>query len=135
MRTAILALAVILAVPLASAANGRVPLSKDPVLEAGLLMVAKGHIARKYCDRLSIRYFRAFGLMNSLKDRARELGYTDAEMRAYVDDKEQKKRVESKAAAELKAAGADVRHPETFCQVAQREIEADRDFGHYFTIH
>jgi len=124
-----------LALPLQAVADDRVPMSEDPQLERGLRIVAKAHFMRKYCrDRLSLRYFRAFGLMNSLKARARELGYNEDEMEAYFDDKAQKSRVEGLAMAELVASGADAERPDSFCEVAEVAIAADRDFGRYFTI-
>lgn len=134
LRYPVLVLALALALPQQVLADGRVPLSKDPQLEAGLKIVAEGHIVRKYCDLVSLRFFRAFSLMSSLKSRARDLGYSEAEMKAYFDDKAQKERVEAKAMAKLVAAGASVRKPESFCDVAREKIAADEGFGHYLTI-
>lgn len=130
----IVALILALTIPLTTFADTRVPMSKDPVLEAGLEIVAEGHILRKYCDKISLRLFRGISLMMSLKSRARTLGYSEAEMQAYFDDKAQKKRVEDKAMAALVALGANVGRPESFCEVARKQIEADQGFGHYLTI-
>ena len=130
MRVILLALLVLF--PASAIAEDRLPMNQDPELERGLRLVAQGHFVRKYCDSVSPRVFRAYGLLNSLKSRAEELGYSEEEMEAYVDDPTEKARVEGLAKLDLEAMGAVFGQPDTFCDVAKTQIAAGRGFGWYF---
>lgn len=120
--------------PALAFADNRPPLSEDSKLQWGLRLVAQAHFLRKNCDRVSLRLWRGLGLMNSLKSRARELGYTEDEMEAYFDDPTEKRRVESIARRDLEAMGADFDEPESFCEIAEVKIASGEGFGYYFRM-
>lgn len=132
MRFLILAVALPMIMPVSGFADDRVPLNKDPVLENGLRIMAQGYWMRKNCDEVSLRLFRSMGLVNSLKARGRELGYSDEELRAYLDDKEEQARVEVLARAEMESFGLDFDDPSTFCVVAKAKVKEGKGFGRYF---
>ena len=89
---------------------------------------------RKNCDEVSLRLFKSIGLVNSLKSQGRALGYSDTEMRAYLDDKNEQARVEVLARAEMESFGLDFDDPETFCKVAIAKVTAQEGFGRYFKV-
>ena len=120
--------------PAAVLADDRVPLNEDPVLENGLRVMAQGYWIRKNCDEVSLRVFKSWGLVNSLKSRGRSLGYSDDELRAYLDNKNEQKRVEELARAEMRSFGLDFDNPKTFCKVAKMKVSEDQGFGRYFTM-
>lgn len=132
MRSVLIFLA--LFVPAVAVADERVPLHEDPYLEVGLRIVAQGYFMRKNCDEVSMRYLKALGLVRSLHARGEELGYSDDEMQAYLDNKHHKKRVEDLARAELVALGMDFDDPSTYCPVAKSQIAAGTLFGPYFRV-
>ena len=127
-------LLIALFVPMVAIADERVPLNQDPVLENGLRIMAQGYWMRKNCNQVSLRIFKSLGLVNSLKSRGRALGYSDEELRKYLDDKDEQARVEVLARAEMETFGLDFDDPETFCEVAIAKTTADEGFGQYFRV-
>ncbi len=115
-------------------ADDRVPLNQDPELEYGLMVAAQGAFMRKFCDEISLRIFKTLGLMNSLKSRAKALGYSNDEVKAYLGNKDEKTRVGEIALADLEAVGFDLDDPSTFCPVAKAQIASGERFGPYFWV-
>lgn len=127
----------ILAVFLASSAladDTRVPLNEDVHLENGLLLVSASNQLRGRCDEVSLRFFRSLSFMQSLQSHARDLGYLDDEIDAYLKDKTEKARVKARARRYLESLGADFDDDATFCAVVRQEIATDHGIGPYFRL-
>ena len=88
---------------------------------------------RKNCDSIGGRVIKALFYMNSLKQRARERGYSEAEIDAYVDNKAEKRKMRRKGEAYMAAKGVDPEKPETFCDLGRAEIAADTPIGKFLT--
>ena len=125
---------VLLFVPMTLSADDRIALQDDAQLEAGLRIVAQADLVRKNCDRVSLRIWRGLGLMNSLTARGYDLGYTRTEMRAYIENDDEKARVRALAKSDLERFGADFESPETLCDVAKERIAAEKGFGRYLNF-
>ena len=110
-------------------ADGYDLLRADQTIERGLLIVAIGDTVRDYCSDFEPRRIRGLAFLNGLVNRAMNLGYSLAEIRAYVDNDEEKSRVKALARQWLLEQGADFRRPETLCQVARNEIAKDSQIG------
>lgn len=115
-------------------AQARVPLNEDRVLEDGLLVVAIGDYLRDNCEEIDARFWRSFNFARSLQARAYELGYSDDEIEAYLDDDAEKARVRAKARAYLEARGVVFGQPETFCTVGRAEISAETSVGRFLKV-
>ena len=116
-------------------ADERVRLQDDRVIDNGLTLVAAGGYIRRNCrDEISQRKIKAFNFMLGLKNRANELGYSDDEIRAYLDNPEEKERVEGQARRYLAYYGADFEDKQTICEAAKIEIAAERGVGRYFQL-
>ena len=110
----------------------RVPLNQDVRLENGLLLVSASNLLRRRCDAVSLRFFKSLSFMRSLQGHARELGYSDDEIDAYLKDKTEKDRVKARARRYLESLGADFDDDATFCEVARQEIATDHGIGPFF---
>ena len=66
--------------------------------------------------------FVVLGELNALEDYARDQGYTEAEVKAFLKDKTEKARIKAAAATYLKKAGAVDGDAETYCVVGRAEI-------------
>jgi hypothetical protein len=119
---------------LAGGAEARVQLKDDVTIENGLKTVAIGKMLYKGCDRISPRRIKAFAFARSLQLRARELGYSDAEIDAYLDSDTDKGRVKSKARAYLAAKGVDFANPATLCVVGAAEIKEQTAVGRFLRL-
>lgn len=115
--------AVMAAALMATAATARTPLQEDATIENGLVLVAVGKMMRDECADISPRYIPAFSFAKSLESRAKKLGYTRAEIDAYLKSKEDKARVKAKARAWIDARGGDV------CDVGRAEIADGTTLG------
>lgn len=115
-------LAVLLA---AGPARALEPLNKEAHINASLVAGQVGDTIRKTCPSISAKMFTVLGKLNALEDYAREKGYTEAEVKAFLKDKTEKARIKALAKDYLKAAGAVDGDAESYCKVGRDEIAKD----------
>ncbi len=83
------------------------------------------------CDSLEGRKFKGARDGWALVSKARELGYTTEEIRAFLDSDEEKARMRSRGEAYFNHKGASYDEPETFCALGRAEIERNSQIGVY----
>lgn len=106
------------------------PLLRDvPEIDGTILAVGIADEIRKNCPKISARMFRALGVVNDLKTKARDLGYSDDEIDAYRKSDTEKARLKDKRRAYLTSAGVKPGEPETYCAVGADEIEKGGQIG------
>lgn len=113
----------------ASVADRYDALRADPEIENGVLIVAIGDLIRDNCPSFEDRRVASLPFLIGLARRAESLGYSRAEIEAYVDDDTEKARVEARARQWFVQEGADFGTPETVCQIARDEIAAGSTIG------
>ncbi|MDU8910557.1 DUF5333 domain-containing protein [Aestuariicoccus sp. MJ-SS9] len=118
-----------LALVLASGALAKVPLRDVAEIDNSLMAVAIADEIRKTCDGISARMFRALGVLNALKNHARDLGYTDDEIEAYVTSKAEKARMRDKATAYLAERGVVADDKSQLCAFGREEIARGGPIG------
>lgn len=126
-RSIIIGLAISFASPVY--ADGYDALRADPEIENGVLIVAIGDIIQDACPNFEDRRFRSVPFLMGLRNRANELGYSDDEIRGYIDDDAEKARVTGRALLWFEQQGASPEEPESICQVARAEIAAESAIG------
>jgi hypothetical protein len=119
---------------LTTGAEARVQLKDDPTIESGLKVVAIGKMLYRGCEQISPRRIKAFSFARSLQSRARGLGYSDAEIDAYLDSDVDKERVKSSARAYLRAKGVDFSKTSTLCSVGAAEIKEETAVGQFLRL-
>jgi hypothetical protein len=97
----------------------------------GLITTAIAYEIDRVCDELGGRRIAGINFLWSLKDHASSLGFSDAEIRAYVDNKAEKDRLEAIARARLREMGAVEGQPETYCAVGRAEMAAGSPIGRF----
>lgn len=95
----------------------------------GLITVGIAYEISETCSSINARFFRGISYLNSLKSHARGLGYTDAEIDAYTDDKAEQNRLEGIARSRLFNLGAISGQPETYCAVGRAQMDAGTAIG------
>ena len=118
------ALALSLAAP-----QARADLADEDDINAGLLVIAAGNMIRKKCPEIEARMVLAFGYMRGLRDVANERGYSDATIRAYVEDDAAKDVVEDRARAYLASRGLGAGTEGDYCRVGRAEIADGTQIG------
>lgn len=120
-KTLTVAVAFCTALPVASA-SAKPSLRDVPEIENIIFAAALAHEVSKKCHSIKARKMKALGMAWKLRSRANDLGYSDKEIRAYVESDTEKARMRTKGEKYLRANGVDYDKPETFCVFGHAEI-------------
>ena len=113
----------------AGASTARPALKDVERITEGLIATGIAYEISNVCDSIDARTLRGINFLWSLKGHARELGYTEAEIDAFVDDKAEQARLEGIARQRLASMGAVAGRPDTYCDVGRAEIAAQTEIG------
>ena len=122
-------LALICAAPGALAAQERPPLGEVKAITEGLIETAIAYEIDQVCEALDGRRLQGIALLWSLNSEARRLGYSQEEIRAFIDDDAEKDRLEAIARERLRGMGAVEGQAETYCDVGRAEIARASQIG------
>lgn len=123
-----LALAICAAAP-AVATESKPPLGDVPEIDGTLFVVAVANEVGRKCDTISARRLKGYNMLFQLRRRANELGYTDAEIRAFVESDAEKAKMRARGEEYLESKGVDVDQPKTFCAFGRAEIAKSSAIG------
>jgi hypothetical protein len=130
MKTSGLVSAIALAcVITASAASAQTALKDVAYVRDGIVHVGMAYELSERCDGLRARLFRGLGFLQSLKRHASDLGYSDEEIDDYVNDRDEKKRLEAIARTQLIALGVVEGEEASYCAVGRAQIAANTRVG------
>lgn len=108
---------------------GQTPLRDVAHVRDGIIHVGMAYELSEKCDGLNARIFRGITFLQSLKNHASSLGYTDAEIEAYVDDRAERDRLEAIARAALADLGVIEGDESSYCAVGRAQIAANTRVG------
>ncbi|MEX0305943.1 MAG: DUF5333 domain-containing protein [Ruegeria sp.] len=112
-------------------AEAKPPLREVKEIDDELYYIAIANEISEYCPSISGRRMKAIGVMWGLKSKANKLGYSDKEIRAYVDSDAEKDRMRVKGETYLAQNGVSYDNPKSFCTLGQKEIERNSAIGVY----
>lgn len=127
-KSTILTAALVAALPV-TAAVAKPHLRDVAEIENTLFVVALADELSKKCDSLSARRLKGLGILLDVRARANRLGYSDDEIRAYVESAAEKSRMRAKGETYLKANGVVIGQAETYCAFGRAEIEKSSAIG------
>jgi hypothetical protein len=111
----------------ATAANPEI--GQIPEISEGLINTAIAYEIDRVCDSLAGRRIEGINFLWSLKEQASELGYSDQEIRDFVDNESEQDRLEAIARDRLRGMGAVEGQPETYCTVGRTEMAGQTPIG------
>jgi len=114
---------------LAGATAAKSSLRDEPTVTEGLIAVAIAYELSERCDDLSARRLAGINYLWGLRGEAERLGYSDAEIDAFVEDDAEKDRLEGIARARLTALGVVEGQEATYCAVGRAEISGGTAAG------
>lgn len=82
-----------------------------------------------YCDDVSVRMIRGLNFLQGLKRDLRDAGFSEDEIDAYIDDDQEKDRLEAIARNRLSDLGVVTTDPATYCTAAQGQIAQGTQVG------
>ncbi|EYD71296.1 DUF5333 domain-containing protein [Limimaricola hongkongensis] len=122
--------ALILGFTIAAGATAALPALRDNAkIRDGLISTAIAYEIGRKCESLDSRWFTGITYLNSLRSHALELGYSRAQVSAFIDDKAEKKKLEAEARALLRQKGGVEGDWETYCAVGRAEMAAGSRIG------
>ena len=114
---------------LAAPTFAKPPLRDVAEIDDALLAAGLADEIRKTCPNISARYLKALNFVTSLRDKARDMGYSQAEIDAYRTSQTEKARLRQEGKAYLIAHGAIEGQPDTYCAIGRAEIEKSSLIG------
>ena len=119
-----LILPLVLAAAFASPAAALEPLAAERHINDSLISARVADRIRKTCPSIDGRVIYAFSQARALKSYARAKGYSEAQIDAFLDSKDERARIYAVAETYLAQQGATKKDPESFCAVGRKEIAA-----------
>jgi hypothetical protein len=99
-----------------------------PALDNGLFTLGLADQIRKTCPTISARMFVALGAYSDLRQTAKDMGYTRAEVEAHLDSDAEKDRLRARARSYFEEKGLRP-DPAGHCALGKMEIAAGSDVG------
>ena len=118
-------LAVMFATPLAA----QTPLRDVTKIRNGIVHTGMAYEISEKCSSIDARLFRGLGFLNSLRSHAEDLGYSDAQIDAYINDEDEKDRLERIGRAQLAQLGVIEGDEASYCAVGRAQIAANTRVG------
>lgn len=121
--------AALLAATLGTAATAQTPLRDQAEISEGLIAVGIAYEISEVCGSINARLVRGINTLHGLRNRARDLGYSEQQIRAFIDSKAEQDRLEGIARQRLAAMGAVAGNEASHCTVGQSEISKGSAIG------
>lgn len=112
-----------------SAAAAKPSLREVAYVDDGLFHVAVADVIRKGCGNIDARLFKAISVLRDLKNHASSLGYSNAEIEAFVDSDIEKDRMRARGAVLFQARGVNPENPDDLCRMGREEIAKNSPIG------
>ena len=93
-----------------------------PRVTEGLISAAMVIRLGKRCDSVSVRRLRGLNFLHGLRQHLRDMGYTNQEIDAYIDDEDEEERLEDIAFQRLRDLGAIDDDGPSHCAVARSQM-------------
>jgi hypothetical protein len=119
-----LALALLVALPTAAAAQDLPPLSENGYVNDRLIQARVADRIRKECPTINARFAYAYGQARALQRWALDQGYSQDQIDTFLDSDADKKRIKAAAEAYLADNGVVDGDAATFCALGEAEIAA-----------
>jgi hypothetical protein len=104
-------------------------LRDETAITEGLIAVGMAREIAELCPAIEARRWRGLRYLYALRSAAAELGYSEAEIEAYVDDDAERDRLEGIARDRLEAHGAKPGDVAGHCAVGRAAIAEDGQMG------
>ncbi|MGX9349942.1 DUF5333 domain-containing protein [Shimia sp. W99] len=128
------ATAIVIATAIATSAgfaSAKPPLREVREIDDKIYYGLVAYVLAEECDSLSARKLKGINDLWTLGRRARELGYSDEEIKAYIRSKDEKARMRARGDAWLKSKGVSLDDQEAVCALGRAEIERNSAIGVY----
>ncbi|WP_411889942.1 DUF5333 domain-containing protein [Yoonia sp. SDW83-1] len=116
-------------VALAGNLSAQTALKDEIRVRDGIVHVGMAYEISEKCSSIRARTFRGISFLQELKNYALEQGYSEAEVEAYVKDKEEERRLIGIARTQLARLGVVEGDEASYCAVGRDQIERNTRVG------
>ena len=124
--------ALMLAAPVMAA--GKPALRDVAQIDDRMLWVALAIEISDRCDRIDARTVRGLSYLWETRSQAQKLGYSNAEIKAYVDSAAEKARMRSRGEAYVRSHGLNPDNDADLCKLGQAEIAKGSQIGAFLRM-
>ena len=124
----------ILSLFIASPAVALAPLHDVKEIDDQMMAIAIAIEVSDKCGSIAPRTLKGLGFLWSLKDKASKMGYSDDEIRNYVDSDAEQARMRQKAYAYARNAGFDPTKASGLCALGKSEIAKGSLIGSFLRL-
>jgi hypothetical protein len=116
-------------ISLGAPASAGHPLWDDAKISNGLFNLAVADQVRRNCSSISGRMLRGFDHANGLYKHAQSLGYSRAQVKEFIDNKDEQNVLRARVKRYFSANNATVRQKNGLCDLGRREIKKKSVIG------
>ncbi|AVW91614.1 DUF5333 domain-containing protein [Celeribacter baekdonensis] len=107
------------------------PLREVKEIDQNMLWAGLAIEVADECPTLDVKKMKGLSFLWGLKNKASALGYSDDEIRAYVDSDAEEARIRKLGTAYIRASGFDPKTPEGLCAFGAAEIARGSIIGSF----
>lgn len=115
----------------AGVAAAKPPLRDVSDIDDQVYYILVAYVISEECSVIDARKIKGVTRLWSLGRQAQALGYSEAEIKAYIRSDEEKARMRKRGEAYMKVKGVSHDEPESFCELGHAEIERNSAIGVY----
>ncbi|SLN30612.1 hypothetical protein AQS8620_00966 [Aquimixticola soesokkakensis] len=105
------------------------PLRDQARIDNSMLQVAIAYEVSEKCDSIDARKLKGLNYLWTLRGVASDLGYSDAQIKAYVESKAEKARIRKLGEAYVASKGLDPKVSADLCTLGTQEIASQSLIG------
>ncbi|WP_412563428.1 DUF5333 domain-containing protein [Thalassobius sp. MITS945101] len=115
--------------PIGGQATAKPPLRDVAEIDSNMLWVALAIEVSDKCEEINARTLKGLAFLNSLRSRAKSMGYSSDEIKAYVNSDAEKARIRTLGEAYVKSKGLNPADTGDLCTLGHAEIAARSQIG------
>lgn len=112
-------------------ATAKTPLREVPEIDRPMFSVAMAIEISDKCDSIRARTLKGLAFLNDLRGKAKNMGYSDAEIKAYVRSDAEKARMREIGGKYMRSKGLNPDAAEDLCKLGQMEMAANSRIGSF----
>lgn len=130
MKLMIQAFSIVALCSMAPASPGWAGMADEADINQGLVYIAAADKIRRECSSINGRMLKAQRYANALRGIARDRGYSDAEIDAYLDSRDERAKVRAQRNVYFESQGASNLDPASLCALGHAEIARKSQIGY-----
>ncbi|HEY9021107.1 MAG: DUF5333 domain-containing protein [Paracoccaceae bacterium] len=133
-QKSLMAALLVLALAAPAVAAGKPALRDLPQIDDRMLWVAIAIEISDRCDSIDPRTVRGLSYLWNIRSEAQKLGYSNAEIKAYVDSDAEKARMRARGEDYVRAQGLNPENDADLCKLGQAEIAKGSQIGAFLRM-